>query len=150
MGVRRWNDQNKVKTAKKNSRSLRRELTDAEQLLWHHLRLRQMGGCKFRHQHPLGRYILDFVCLEAALVVEVDGGQHAENTERDQVRTEWLEQQKLRVLRFWNNDVLKDIESVKQVIWNALGKVGTEPPSQPSPLKGEGDGCADLELGCDD
>jgi hypothetical protein len=61
-----------------------------------------------------------------------------------------LEQQKLRVLRFWNDDVLKDIESVKQAIWNALGKAGTEPPSQPSPLKGEGEGCADLELGCDD
>lgn len=137
-------------TAKKNSRSLRRELTDAEQLLWRHLRMRQMGGCKFRRQHPLGRYILDFVCLEAALVVEVDGGQHAENEEQDLLRTMFLSQQGLHVLRFWNNDVLKDIESVKQVIWNALGKVSTEPPSQPSPLKGEGDGCTDLALGCDD
>jgi adenine-specific DNA-methyltransferase len=137
-------------TAKKNSRSLRRGMTDAEQLLWRHLRMRQMGGCKFRRQHPLGRYILDFVCLDAGLVIELDGGQHAESAERDQDRTEWLEQQELRVLRFWNNDVLKDIESVKQVIWNALGKAGAEPPSQPSPLKGEGEGCADLELGCDD
>jgi adenine-specific DNA-methyltransferase len=137
-------------TTKKNSRSLRREMTDAEQLLWRHLRMRQMGGYKFRRQHPLGRYILDFVCLEAALVVEVDGGQHAENAEQDLLRTMFLSQQGLHVLRFWNNDVLKDIESVKQVIWNALGKVGTEPPSQPSPLKGEGEGCADLGLGCDD
>lgn len=137
-------------TTKKNSRSLRREMTDAEQLLWRHLRMRQMGGCKFRRQHPLGRYILDFVCLEAALVVEVDGGQHAENAEQDLLRTMFLSQQGLHVLRFWNNDVLKDIESVKQVIWNALGKVGTETPSQPSPLKGEGEGCADLGLGCDD
>lgn len=125
-------------TTKKNSRSLRREMTDAEQLLWRHLRMRQMRGCKFRRQHPLGRYILDFVCLEAALVVEVDGGQHAENEEQDLLRTMFLSQQGLRVLRFWNNDVLKDIESVKQVIWNALGKVGTEPPSQPSPWEGEG------------
>lgn len=137
-------------TTKKNSRSLRREMTDAEQLLWRHLRMQQIGGCKFRRQHPLGRYILDFVCLEAALVVEVDGGQHAENEEQDLLRTMFLSQQGLHVLRFWNNDVLKDIESVKQVIWNALGKVGTEPPSQPSPLKGEGEGCADLGLGCDD
>ena len=120
---------------KRNSRSLRRELTDAEQYLWRHLRMRQIGGCKFRRQHPLGRYILDFVCLEVGLVIELDGGQHAENAERDQGRTEWLEQRELRVLQFWNNDVLKDIESVKQVIWNVLGKAGAEPPSQPSPLK---------------
>lgn len=125
-------------TAKKNSRNLRRELTDAEQLLWLHLRMRQMGGCKFCRQHPLGRYILDFVCLEEGLVVEVDGAQHAENAERDQCRTEWLELQKLRVLRFWNNDVLKDIESVKLVIWNVLIQHRAEPSSQPSPLKGEG------------
>lgn len=136
--------------AKLNSRSLRKQMTDAERKLWRHLRMGQVGGFKFRRQHPLGMYILDFVCLEAGLVVEVDGGQHAENAEQDKDRTDWLERQGLRVLRFWNNDVLRDIEGVKEAIWQALGKAGAEPPSQPSLWQGEGAGCAVIDLDCDD
>jgi very-short-patch-repair endonuclease len=132
-------------TAKQNSRSLRQEMTDAEKTLWRHLRMRQMGGYKFRRQHPLGRYILDFVCLEANLVIEIDGGQHAERQNADACRSTWLEERGFRIVRFWNNEVLKDIENVKAAIWNALD-LNDQPPSQPSrthphpnlPLEGEG------------
>lgn len=113
-------------------------MTDAEKLLWRHLRMEQFGGYKFRRQHPLGNYIADFVCLEAVLVLEVDGGQHAESADNDEIRTQWLEAKGLHVMRFWNNEVLNNIEGVKLVIWNYLSKF--QPPSQPSPCLGEGDG----------
>ncbi len=89
-----------------SARRLRKHPTDAERLLWRHLRLRQLGGYKFRRQQPLGPYIVDFVCLAKRLIVEVDGGQHAEQAEEDAQRTAWLEAQGFRVLRFWNTEVL--------------------------------------------
>ena len=125
-------------TTKQHSRSLRREMTDAEKLLWRHLRLKQIGDYKFRRQHPLGNYIVDFVCLEAALVLEVDGGQHADHFDSDAIRTRWLEAKGFCVMRFWNNEVLSNIEGVKLAIWNYLLKL--QPPSRPSPCQGEGDG----------
>jgi len=103
------------------ARELRKNPTDAERKLWSHLRRRQIGGHKFRRQLPLGPYFVDFVCLEKKLVVEVDGGQHNEQGDYDVKRTEWLEAQRFRVLRFWNNEVLKEIEIVKEVIEEALG-----------------------------
>jgi adenine-specific DNA-methyltransferase len=106
-------------------------MTDAERHLWRHLRRKQMSDFKFRRQHPFGDYILDFVCLEAMLVVEVDGGQHNAHQEEDSKRTEYLEQSGFRVLRFWNNDVLNDIESVTAEIWRELQEP-TPPPSSPS------------------
>lgn len=123
---------------KNNARNLRREMTDAEKLLWHHLRMEQFGGYKFRRQHPLGNYIVDFVCLEVGLVLEVDGGQHAESADNDAIRTQWLEAKGLHVMRFWNNEVLNNIEGVKIAIWNYLSTL--QPPSQPSPCQGEGVG----------
>ena len=81
--------------------------------------MRQFKGFKFRRQQPLGRYIVDFVCLSKKLIVEVDGGQHVAGSE-DSKRTAWLVSQGFRVLRFWNNQVLGDIESVTKVIWDAL------------------------------
>ncbi len=93
------------------ARNLRRESTDAEKCFWNGVRNRQMAGAKFRRQWPIGNYIADFVCLEAKLVVEIDGGQHSENA-RDEVRTAWLNGQGYRVVRFWNNDVLSNIEGV--------------------------------------
>ncbi len=111
------------------SRRLRSNMTDAEKLLWRNLRKEQIGDYKFRRQHPLGQFILDFVCLEARLIIEVDGGHHMEQQEKDEERTLYLEQQGFRVLRFWNNDVLSNIESVKQAIWQALSP--NQPPSQP-------------------
>ncbi len=102
------------------ARELRKSLTEAERALWRHLRYRQMAGCKFRRQFPVGPYIVDFVCLEKRLVIELDGGQHSGKAEYDSARTEWLEAQGSRVLRFWNNDVLAAVEPIKEAILAAL------------------------------
>ncbi len=106
--------------ARSNARELRRNPTDAERMLWRHLRLRQFEGYKFRRQQLLGRCIVDFVCLEKRAVVEVDGGHHSTQVLYDENRSTWLESQGFRVLRFWNHEVLKDIDAVKEVIWQAL------------------------------
>ena len=103
------------------SRELRANSTDAETKLWNHLRNRQVAGCKFVRQEPVGRYICDFVCRERCLVVEVDGGQHLES-KRDAIRDRYLAEQGYRVLRFWNNDVLSNIEGVVAVIDEELSK----------------------------
>ncbi len=106
--------------SKADARALRSNPTEAERALWKHLRVRQIEGHKFRRQQPLGRYIVDFVCLEKRLIVELDGGQHAEQVHSDTNRTAWLEAQGFRVMRFWNHDVLNEIEAVKEAIWEAL------------------------------
>ena len=95
-------------------------MTDAERALWQRLRFRQVLDCRFRRQRPLGQFIADFVCLERMLVIEVDGGQHAEMLEQDAKRTRWLESQGYRVLRFWDNQVLKEIDGVLEVVVGAL------------------------------
>jgi len=102
------------------ARELRRNLTEAERTLWRHIRLRQIGGCKFRRQQPIGRYIADFVCFEKRLIIEVDGGQHLEQKSYDSERDGWLEKEGFRILRFWDNQIFKEIEAVKQVIMAAL------------------------------
>jgi len=102
-------------------RKLRNNPTDAERALWRQLRLRHFGGHKFRRQQPLGPYIVDFVCLEKRLIIEVDGGQHNEQIGYDAKRSAWLEAQGFRVLRFWNHEVLQQIEAVKETIARALG-----------------------------
>ncbi len=105
-------------------RQLRQNATDAESLLWQLLRNRQLDGWKFRRQHPIGPYILDFYCHEARLAVELDGGQHAEPVQacHDAKRTQTLEAGGIRVLRFWNNEVLKKTKAVLQEIWNVLNE----------------------------
>ena len=103
-----------------SARALRNNPTEAERALWRHIRLRQMDGRKFRRQQPIGRYIVDFVCLEEKVIIEIDGGQHAERVSSDAERTAWLEAQGFRVLRFWNNDVLGNIEAVKEAIRSTL------------------------------
>ena len=103
------------------ARRLRKNMTDAERVLWRELRAARLGGYRFRRQTPLGKYVVDFVCLEARLVVEVDGGQHVERQEEDARRTAWLESQGFRVLRFWNNEVLGNLEGTKEVIARACG-----------------------------
>jgi very-short-patch-repair endonuclease len=102
------------------AQELRRNPTEAERKLWQHLRLRQIEGCKFRRQQPLGSYIVDFVCLEKRIVIEVDGGQHNAQVIYDRQRTAWIEEQGFRVLRFWDNEVMQNIEAVKEAIWQAL------------------------------
>ena len=112
---------------------LRNDPTDAERELWLHLRGRRIDGAKFRRQHPFGNYILDFACLERRIVVEVDGGQHAEAADYDARRTRSLEQAGFVVLRFWNNEVFKDIEGVVDMIWNTAAARRNPSPPKPSP-----------------
>lgn len=95
---------------------LRKRPTDAEQLLWKQLRLKQIEGFKFRRQQPIDNYIVDFVCFERRIVIEVDGGQHATQYEDDIVRDTYLRRQGFHVLRFWNNKVLQNINGVLEVI----------------------------------
>jgi len=118
-------------------RRLRKEMTDAEKALWKVLRGRQVSGLKFRRQHPFGDYILDFVCLEKKLVIEVDGGQHGEQARYDEIRTRYLQKAGFRVLRFWNSEVLQEIEAVKEQIWKVVGEGEPHPLPDP-PLEGEG------------
>jgi very-short-patch-repair endonuclease len=101
------------------SRKLRINQTDAETKLWNRIRNRQINGDKFVRQEPIGRYICDFVCREKLVVIEVDGGQHSESV-RDEVRDRYLRAQGYCVMRFWNNDVLSNIEGVLTVIDEAL------------------------------
>jgi very-short-patch-repair endonuclease len=112
-------------------RSLRRNMTDAEKLLWHRLRGCQIQNYKFRRQHPFNDYVLDFVCLEAKLIVEIDGGQHNESA-KDLLRDQTLAKAGFRVMRFWNNQVLTELDAVVEEIWRELEKT-TPPPSPPSP-----------------
>jgi very-short-patch-repair endonuclease len=118
---------------------LRTFMTDAEQKLWRALRSRRVTA-KFRRQVPLGPYVVDFVCFEVKLIVEVDGGQHADNP-RDLDRDRYFINQGYRVLRFWNNDVLKNLEGVLIRITEFIG--GHPSPgalrAPPSPSRGEGD-----------
>jgi adenine-specific DNA-methyltransferase len=104
----------------RNARSLRASQTEAESFLWRRLRDRQLGSAKFRRQVPIGPYIADFACYAARLVVELDGGQHADTAAADATRTAWLEQRGFRVLRFWNHDVLANPEGVLERISEAL------------------------------
>ena len=122
-----------------NAQRLRRDLTDAERKLWSVLRNRQLDGAKFRRQQPIGPFIVDFACHERRLVVEADGGQHAES-EVDGRRTAFLEGKGYRVLRFWNNDVLNNVDGVAQVIAGALSSPHPARAlrESPSPSRGEG------------
>jgi len=106
--------------------------------MWSRLRDRRLCGARFRRQHPIGPYIADFCCTEAKLVVELDGGQHAVQRHEDQKRTEYIESQGYRVLRFWDNEALTNTEGVLQRIVEALGGKGPSPSPCPLP-KGERD-----------
>ncbi len=101
------------------ARRLRRNSTDAERKLWNRLRSRSIEKVKFVRQEPIGPYVVDFICRERRLIIEVDGGQHADS-EHDLVRDRWLAERRYRVLRFWNNDVLTNTEGVLEAIAAAL------------------------------
>ncbi|MFJ2976662.1 endonuclease domain-containing protein [Kluyvera sp. NPDC087067] len=113
------------------ARRLRRELTPQERRLWYQLRDRRFARFKFRRQHPVGPYILDFACCTARLAVELDGGQHDERARYDARRTTWLGLQGWRVLRFWNNELMENEEAVLEKILEALRSFVPSP--RPSP-----------------
>jgi very-short-patch-repair endonuclease len=117
------------------ARHLRHGMTDAERSLWHHLRNRALVGWKFRRQHPVGRYITDFACIEASLIVELDGGQHTDDR-GEASRTAVLESAGYRVIRFWDDDALRNTDAVLAVIYDALSAGGPHP--NPSPASGRG------------
>ena len=99
-------------TATTLARNLRKNMTDAERLLWRHLRAKRFANVKFNRQVPVDQYIADFCSFEHRLIVEVDGGQHDENRKADDERTKYLESKGFKVIRFWNNEVLANIEGV--------------------------------------
>ena len=102
------------------ARALRKNPTEVEKLLWYRLRMWQIDGYKFRRQQPIGNYIADFVCFEKRLIVELDGGQHAVQSGYDAERDGWLRAEGFTVLRFWNNDVLKNLNGVTEKIFETL------------------------------
>ena len=118
------------------ARNLRNNSTDAERFLWQYLRCRQVQGLKFRRQTTIGRYIVDFVCFENKLVIELDGGQHAQEKEHasDYERDEWLRGQGFTVFRFWNNEILENMNGVGETIVRHCTKT---PPLAP-PTRGGG------------
>ncbi|MDO5653714.1 MAG: DUF559 domain-containing protein [Brachymonas sp.] len=117
------------------AKTLRQNMTDAEQRLWHHLRAHRLNGEKFRRQQQIGSYIVDFVHFGARLIVEADGGQHNENPE-DVVRDAWLIGQGFHVLRFWNHDILSNTDAVLNAVWLAVR--GSPPTPQPHSRAGRG------------
>ena len=105
------------------SRQLRKNMTLQERKLWQYLRNRQINNCRFRRQYPIGAYIVDFICLNKKLIIEIDGGQHNEyeNIKYDDERTEYFKSLGFRVVRFWNCDIDENIEGVYELILRHLG-----------------------------
>ena len=128
------------------ARRLRPEMTDPERLLWGKLRAHRHDGLAFRRQVPMGPYVLDFACHAARLVVELDGGGHSwpGQSRRDEARAAWLADRGYRALRFWNDEVMRNLDGVVETILAAAAEVATAvgtrggPPSLPSPARGEG------------
>ena len=125
----------RVMSQTSKARQMRKQSTDAERVLWSKLRDRRIIDFKFRRQFPTGRYIVDFVCRKHSLIIEIDGGHHADQQSYGTIRTEWLQSQGFEVLRYWDNDVLTQLDSVLESIGNALEKRGASysPSPQPSP-----------------
>ena len=117
------------------AKKLRKNSTDAENLLWYHLQRKNLEGLKFRRQEPIGRYIVDFVCFERKIMIEVDGGQHFDDKNKDKERDAHLGIDGFKVLRFWNNEVLQNINGVLEVIRENCINHLNHPPLTP-PIKG--------------
>ena len=115
------------------ARRLRRHQTTAERVLWFRLRDRRLGGWKFKRQVPIDRFVVDFFCADAKLIIELDGGQHADRIDSDVNRTKNLEAMGYLVLRYWNNDVLGNINGVLENILSTLNPLRSGPP-HPTPL----------------
>jgi very-short-patch-repair endonuclease len=116
------------------AKNLRRHSTDTEQALWRHLRAKRLEGLKFKRQQPIGKYIVDFVCFERRIIIELDGGQHAQTQQkqRDEERDRWFKRQGYEVLRFWDNEVLKNTKGVFERIG---AKCLKHPPLNPLPSR---------------
>lgn len=123
------------------AKGLRKSATEAEQRLWNYLKAKQLEGLKFRRQEQIGRFIVDFVCYETGIVVEVDGGQHSNEKLKDKERTDWLNSQGFIVLRFWNNEVLTNIEGVLEAILVQCVRQHNRPPLPNHSRKGRGSNC---------
>ena len=117
-------DEGQQELMKARARSLRRKSTDAEILLWQHLRDRRLLGLKFRHQVPIGNYIVDFFCEDVKMIIELDGGQHMEKELYDQVRSDWLVANGFRVVRYWNNDISNKLDAVLENLFSLLQETG--------------------------
>jgi very-short-patch-repair endonuclease len=127
----------RTKPITRKARELRGNLTDAERVLWHRLRGKQLGVA-FRRQYPVGPYIADFACTSLAIIIELDGGQHAERKGYDARRDAFLLSKDFSVLRFWNHEVMGELESVLAVIWREIESARQRlSPSQPPPHTGE-------------
>ncbi|VXC64888.1 conserved hypothetical protein [Enterobacterales bacterium 8AC] len=120
----------KAVTVLSTARRLRSSMTEAEKTLWLQLRDRRFTGFKFRRQCPIGPYFADFLCWQARLIIELDGGQHVEQVVYDRQRTRFLEQQGFTVIRFWNDEIFQNWEGVAQII---LQHLQSRPSPQPSP-----------------
>lgn len=112
------------------ARDMRRESTDAERKLWYHLRAGRLNNLKFRRQHPVPPYIVDFCCMDKKLIVELDGSQHSPDV--DVTRTAYLKSQGFNVIRFWDSEALTQTDSVLDAIWNAV--LAPDPLPNPSPV----------------
>ena len=106
--------------AQQRAQVLRKRTTDTERLLWSHLRRRQLQGYRFRRQVPIGNYIADFVCIEARLIIELDGSQHQDQRVYDEQRTRYLEQRGFKIFRVWDNQAFTETQSVLETIANML------------------------------
>jgi len=126
-------------TLKDNAKYLRSHMTDAESKLWYHLRSHRFAHLKFKRQKPIGAFIVDFVCMQQGLIIEVDGSQHWQS-KADKRRDTWLSEQGFRVLRFWDNDVLLNFAAVLEAIYQAA----FPSPLTPLPQAGEGDSAAPI------
>jgi very-short-patch-repair endonuclease len=123
--------------ANERARALRKDMSDAEWKLWQEIRRGQIEGYRFRRQHPIGPYIADFVCLEKRLIVEVDGGQHAEPKQmvHDSKRTAWLEARGYHVIRCWTSELSENMSGVLDTVWQALKQLPTTRGRPPPPRR---------------
>ena len=128
-----WGEGENLNQATLFAKELGKESTDTERFLWSRLRGKRFPGLKFRRQEPIGKYIVDFVCFECRVIIECDGGRHALEAEKDRIRDRWFEEQEYRVLRFWDNDVLKNPEGVLEAISESCRD---HPPLNPLPSEG--------------
>ena len=119
-------------TLKLFAKHLRQTSTDTEHVLWKQLRAKRFERLKWRRQEPIGNYIVDFVCYEKRIIIECDGSQHLVQKEKDLIRDEWLKQRGYKILRFWNHEILQNLDIVLDIIWKvSLG----HPPPAPLPSR---------------